>query len=92
MPIGLLEAMSYGLPCISTFVGGIPEVITDGVDGLLVPVANSKALADAIERLALNQDLRFRMGSAARQKIIRHFNWETRAGEVIELYNEIITQ
>ena len=51
LPIALLEAMGSGLPCVATTVGGIPEVVTDGVDGVLVPAADPAALAAALGRL-----------------------------------------
>jgi glycosyltransferase involved in cell wall biosynthesis len=51
LPIALLEAMSTGLPCVATTVGGIPEVVTDDVDGVLVPAGDPAALATALVRL-----------------------------------------
>jgi len=54
-PRAILEAMASGLPIVATKVGGIPEIITDGVNGILVPPMNEKALADAIVRLINNK-------------------------------------
>ena len=90
MPIGLLEAMSYGLPCIATPVGGVPSVIEDGANGLLVPVGDSDALAGAIEKLAADPGLRRRLGRNARQTVEKRFNWQTRAAEIIDLYNDLL--
>lgn len=90
MPIGLLEAMSFGLPCIVTRVGGVPSVVEDGVNGLLVPVKDSGALAAAIEKLAADPALRRRLGTNARKTIDRRFNWDTRAAEIIHLYNSLL--
>jgi glycosyltransferase involved in cell wall biosynthesis len=69
-----MEAMSLGLPCVSTSVAGIPELIRAGIDGLLVPPANPQALADALEALVLNPDLRKRLGTSARQRVISQYN------------------
>ncbi|MGD0908926.1 MAG: glycosyltransferase family 4 protein [Candidatus Acidiferrales bacterium] len=57
-PHVLVEARANGLPCISTFVGGVPDTVTDGVDALLVPPKNPSELAQAIERIASDQKVR----------------------------------
>ncbi len=74
IPVALMEAMSLGLPCVSTSVAGIPELIRAGIDGLLVPPANPQALADALESLVLDPNLRKKLGSAARQRVISEYN------------------
>ena len=74
IPVALMEAMALGLPCVSTTVAGIPELIRSGVDGLLVPPANVAALADALEALAMDARLRRTLGAAARQRVIARYN------------------
>jgi glycosyltransferase involved in cell wall biosynthesis len=74
IPVALMEAMSLGLPCVSTTVAGIPELIRNGIDGLLVPPANAPALASSIEQLAGDHTLRRSLGAAARQRIINQYN------------------
>lgn len=69
MPMALLEAMSWGLPVIATPVGGIPQVVSDEVNGLLVPPADVDALANALRRLMENPTLRQQLGDAARATI-----------------------
>jgi glycosyltransferase involved in cell wall biosynthesis len=64
----LIEAMHAGVPVISTQVRTFPELITDGVNGFLVPLQDGDSLADAIKQLAENPDLTKRMGDANRQK------------------------
>lgn len=66
--IAILEAMAAGLPVVATRAGGVPEIVTDGVQGLLVPANDHEALADAIMFLVSNPDRRVRMGSAARER------------------------
>ena len=74
IPVALMEAMSLGLPCVSTSIAGIPELIRTGVDGLLVAPANSVVLADALESLAADSALRRSLGQSARQRIISQYN------------------
>ena len=86
-PLVLLEAMSAGLPVISTFEGGIPDIVKEGVTGYLVPQRDSVALANQLERLILNQELRFKMGNAARKKFESRFkleNFELRMIEILD--------
>jgi glycosyltransferase involved in cell wall biosynthesis len=74
IPNVLVEAMAMGLPVVSTNISGIPELIEDGRDGLLVPQKNAEALTDALERLLNDHDLRQVFGKAARAKVSRHFD------------------
>ncbi len=68
-----LEAMACGLPIITTDCGGMREAITDGVEGFAVPVRDPEAMEDSLKNLAEDPDLRFRMGNAAREKILKNF-------------------
>ena len=70
----IVEAMAFGRPVVATHVGGIPEIITDGVDGVLVPPGDSDALADALGRLVDDPALRARMGKAARECVRTRFD------------------
>ena len=74
VPVALMEAMALGIPCVSTFVAGIPELICDGLDGLLVPPGNAQALANALLVLAREEPRRLSMGEAARRKVIDQYN------------------
>jgi glycosyltransferase involved in cell wall biosynthesis len=74
IPNVLVEAMAMEMAAISTDISGIPELIQDQVNGLLVPEKNAEAMADAIERLLSDRDLRLRLGQAARQTVCRDFN------------------
>ena len=62
LSIALVEAMATGVACVATAVGGIPEVIEDGVSGLLVPAGATTALADTLERVLLDESLKSRLG------------------------------
>jgi len=66
LPIAMLEAMASGVPVVATAVGGVPEVVTDGVDGLLVPAGDAAALAVALEKVLTDPELARDLGVAAR--------------------------
>jgi glycosyltransferase involved in cell wall biosynthesis len=68
LPVAVMEALTLGVPIVSTRVGGMPEAVTDGVEGLLVPPRDPEALADAVARVAFDADLRSRLGAAARER------------------------
>ncbi len=74
VPGVLMEAMAMAIPCVSTWVAGIPELIRSGIDGLLVPPSDTSALADAIRQLVTDPDLRLRVGQAGRQRVIEKFD------------------
>jgi colanic acid/amylovoran biosynthesis glycosyltransferase len=74
IPNTLMEAMASGLPVVSTTVSGIPELVQHEQNGLLVPPRDPVALADAIERLLADADLRRRLGAAARRTVQAEFD------------------
>jgi len=82
----LLEAGLASLPAIGTRVGGIPEVLKDGVSGLLVPSGKSVALADAIAELAKDASLRERLGSALNAKVLDEFSTHDMIAATFSLY------
>ena len=90
LPKGLIEAAACGLPLVTTDVPGCREVVTDGVEGLLVPVRDAKALAAAIGRLAADPALRARMGAAARAKALSQFDERIVIGRTLEVYRELL--
>jgi glycosyltransferase involved in cell wall biosynthesis len=67
LPVALMEATSTGTPVVATAVGGVPQVIADGTDGLVVPPGDPVALADALERMVSDPALRHRMGAGAKR-------------------------
>ncbi len=66
LPVVLMEATSVGLPIVATAVGGVPQVLTNEVDALIVPPVDPEALAEAIARLSKDPALRERLGSQAK--------------------------
>ena len=85
-----LEAMAMGRPVISTFVGGIPEVVLDGVTGILVTPGDSKALAHAIMRLLNDSQLGETMGNAGRRRVEEHFTLQAHVQRIEEIYGEVL--
>lgn len=88
MPLSLLEAMASGLACIATPVGGVPEVLEDGITGLIVPQGDVRALASALEMLASDAELRVSLGCAARERARNHAV-DTVAGVIIKAYLQL---
>lgn len=90
LPISLLEAMCGGLAVVTTPVGGIPSVVTDNKQGLLVPPGEIQALADALGRLIGDEELRIRLGDAARRRCSDTFGIERAAQGYLDVYRELV--
>jgi glycosyltransferase involved in cell wall biosynthesis len=89
-PTVILEAMTMGLPVVSTWVSGIPESVEDQVTGILVQERDAEAAAAAIRRLAENPELRRRMGSAGKERVRRLFPLERSADQLAGLLLGVI--
>lgn len=74
IPVALMEAMAMGIPVVSTYHSGIPELVADGVTGILVPERDVCAIVAAVEKLIDNPQLWPEMGMAARERIEREYN------------------
>ena len=90
VPNVILEAMSCGKPVISTNVGGIPEVISHGINGLLIEPRNIEQLADSILKVLCDKSLARKMGERARLTVCNKFSWEQNAKKNLELYNNLL--
>jgi glycosyltransferase involved in cell wall biosynthesis len=86
LPYALLESMAAGVPVIATSVGAVPDVIVDGVHGVLLAAADPQLIADAIRTLASNRDLLAKMGEASRIRIASRYAIDRLAGEFTRLY------
>jgi glycosyltransferase involved in cell wall biosynthesis len=69
LPIALMEAMAMEIPCISTFVAGIPELLRDQLDGLLVPASSEQSLCAALVRFISDREFRRAVASSARSRV-----------------------
>ena len=87
LPMSLLEAMAAGCPVIASDVGGIPDVVTDGVNGLLVAAGDRDALALALHRVLVDRELAARLGREARQTIARRFTTAHTVERLDQIYS-----
>jgi glycosyltransferase involved in cell wall biosynthesis len=85
----LAEALYLGRTVVATRVGGIPEIVDDGLDGILVPPGDSAALADAIARLLEHPEERNRLAGAGRRKVEQRFSFEAMTRAYEALYEEL---
>jgi glycosyltransferase involved in cell wall biosynthesis len=89
LPMAVLEAMAWGRAIAATAVGGVPDVLADGAEGLVVPPGDAAALAGALARLAGDGGLRERLGAAARERA-RRLNAEEVTGRLDAIYSELL--
>ena len=87
-PTVILEAMASERPVVSTRLAGIPELVVDGQTGLLAPPGDSTALAQALERLLRDPELRSRFGDAGRARVEQHFRIEQTVAPLIEMLEQ----
>lgn len=88
LPVALLEAMAHGRAVVASRVGGIPEVMTDDTDGVLVPPGDPARLAEAVRALAADPERRARLGRAARERA-RRLNEDEVSGRLDTIYREL---
>ena len=86
-----LEAMACGIPIVASKIGGVPDVVKEGENGLLVPPRDSEALADAIIYLLENEDIREKMGKNGREKV-EDYSWGRIAEETERVYKRVISE
>jgi len=88
--IALIEAMAAGCACVATAAGPIPEVVTDGEDGILVAPADPEAIATAVCDLLANEQLRARLGLAASNTALTRCQPQQSAAKLTRIYQEIV--
>lgn len=91
IPVTLMEAMACALPVVSSHISGIPELVEDGISGLLAAPGNAEAIANAMERLASDPALRAALGHAARMRVVSAFDIHRNAGELARLFQDYLT-
>lgn len=91
-PYVLLEAMAAGVPIVATAVGGVPEMLTDGETGLLVPPRDTRAMATAIEKALNNSALAQRLSASAGALITTRFAPATYVQKLVEIYRSVLSE
>lgn len=90
-PVALIEAMATGCPVVSTRVGGVSDVVSDGETGLLVPPGDDAALAESIGRVLDDSDLARRLGVSARTASVSRYGAERLLGDIDALYTHLLS-
>lgn len=88
IPVALMEAMSREIPCVATYVNGIPELISSGIDGLLVYPSDVKGMAQALADLIKNPQLRQRLGEAGRKNILEKYNLKMNVRKLSDIFRK----
>ena len=88
-PMSVLESLALAKPVVGTDIGGIPELVDDGNDGLVVPVADAHALANALEMLAKDSARCRQMGEAGRRKIQQRFSPAVHVAQIQSVYDSV---
>ncbi|MFQ5577090.1 MAG: glycosyltransferase family 4 protein [Anaerolineae bacterium] len=89
MPNTVLEAMACGLPVVGTDAPGMNQLVSDGVNGYLVPLKDAAALADRIRRLLTDPHERARMGRESRKIAAHHFAWDVITRQYVQIYERV---
>ena len=76
--------MAFGIPVVSTVHAGIPEAVSDGLSGLLVPEGDTTLMAEKIRRLSLDPQLRIKLGDEARRVALERFSWHRERTDLIQ--------
>lgn len=88
--VAIIEASSCSKPVVVSNVGGLPEVVEDGVSGFVVPPRDPQKTAEAIEKLVLDESLRKQIGQNGRERVKRLYNWDDNVKQMIKVYKELI--
>ena len=90
--VACVEASACGIPVIATNVGGLPEVVKNGITGIIVEPKNPEQTANAIERLLNDESLRIKMGEDGRRNVIDNFDWEKSVEKMMNVYNKVLNR
>ena len=92
MPIAVLEAMACGLPIVATRVGGLVDLVEDGVNGVLVDPGRADQLAAVLHRLAFDEPLRRAMGAKSVQLAREKYDVERLVDRLLHIYREVLSE
>src|SRR5207253_3886335 len=89
-PVSVIEGLAAARPAVATRVGGVPDVVRDGIDGFLVEPGDVDGLADRLARLAADADLRRRMGESGRAHVLARYSVDRLLDDVDRLYRTLL--
>lgn len=92
LPMSVLEAMAHGIPAVATAVGGVPQVIEDGVSGILINVDDEVALSESLASLLAEPELREELGRNGRDKVILKFGLDRTVARVVGIYRALMLE
>jgi len=90
LPIALLEAMSFGLPVVTTNVGGISKICSNNKNALIIPAKNTSALKEAMTSLIKDKSLRKKLGENARKTVEKNYNWDKISKLTHKIYEGVL--
>jgi glycosyltransferase involved in cell wall biosynthesis len=90
LPYAVLEAMSFGIPVVGCNIGGIPELITNGVTGIIVPPRDVKKLAEALAKIINSPDLAYKLGLEGRIRFEKEFSFESMITKTENIFLDLI--
>ena len=91
-PVVAIESLAAARPVVATRVGGVEDVVSDGIDGFLVEPGSVEGVTDALARLAVDPVLRAQMGAAGRERVIPRYRVSRLVDDVDELYRELLSE
>lgn len=90
LPMSIIEAMAASVPVIASNVGGIPDIIKDGENGMLIEPGNIKAMAEKIKRIVENKDERIEISQKAKEMVLISYSQKIVIDKLIEIYNRVL--
>jgi glycosyltransferase involved in cell wall biosynthesis len=92
LPMSVLEAMAHGLPVVVPDIGGMGEIITNGVEGYIINNRDPKLFAEKCLEIRNNQPMYDRMASKSREKVVTNFSYDTMAGKYFDIYKDSVIE
>jgi len=90
--VAIIESSACEKPVVVSNMGGLPEVVDDGVTGFVVPARDPDATAAAIERLVLDKKLRAKMGTAGRRRVMELYDWKVNVDQMVSIYDDVLRE
>ena len=90
--VAIIEASACEKPVVVSNAGGLPEVVEDGVTGIIVPKHDEVSAANAIEKLLLDEELRIQMGQNGRKRVKELFDWNHNVAQMIDIYQRMLSK